>query len=66
MYRFPLPLILALLVGCPQADDDTGRGADPVAHLGSAGLLVLTALVAGWLPVRRAARTDPAQVLRVE
>jgi predicted permease len=39
---------------------------DPVALGGAAALLLLTALVASWLPARRAAALDPASVLRLE
>jgi len=41
-------------------------GNDPVAAGGVAVVLALTALVAVWLPARRAAGTDPAVVLREE
>lgn len=41
-------------------------GADPVAIAVSIGLLLLTALLAVTLPARRAAQTDPMQVLRNE
>jgi len=41
-------------------------GADPVAITGGIGLLLLTALLAVTLPARRAAQTDPMQVLRNE
>ena len=37
---------------------------DPALYAGSAALLVATALVAAWLPARRASRTNPASVLR--
>jgi putative ABC transport system permease protein len=39
---------------------------DPVALLGAASLLFAVALVATWLPARRAAALDPADALRVE
>ncbi|MGA7522874.1 MAG: ABC transporter permease [Acidobacteriaceae bacterium] len=41
-------------------------GADPVAITVSIGLLLLIALLAVTLPARRAAQTDPMQVLRNE
>ncbi|MGB7170397.1 MAG: FtsX-like permease family protein, partial [Acidobacteriaceae bacterium] len=41
-------------------------GADPVAIAVSIGLLLMTALLAVTLPARRAAQTDPMQVLRNE
>ena len=37
---------------------------DPLTLLGASAVLATIALVAGWLPARRAARIDPAQVLR--
>jgi len=38
--------------------------ADPVTFVGVAGLLGGVALLASWLPARRASRTDPAVVLK--
>jgi ABC-type antimicrobial peptide transport system permease subunit len=40
--------------------------ADPVTFAAVGGLLVLTALVAGYVPGRRAARTDPVRALRAD
>ena len=37
---------------------------DPLTVMGAAALLAAIAAVAGWLPARRAARIDPARVLR--
>jgi ABC-type antimicrobial peptide transport system permease subunit len=37
---------------------------DPVTIVAAMGVLTVTAAVAGWIPARRAARIDPAQVLR--
>ena len=39
---------------------------DPVTFLAAAGVLLLVALTAGWLPARRAARVDPVEVLRAQ
>jgi putative ABC transport system permease protein len=39
---------------------------DPVSLAAAGGLLLLTALVASWIPARRAARLDPAIALRDE
>jgi predicted permease len=39
---------------------------DPVTFAVVAALMAITALVAAWLPARRAARVDPVAVLRVE
>ena len=37
---------------------------DPVTLIGASALLAAIGAVAGWLPARRAARIDPAEVLR--
>jgi putative ABC transport system permease protein len=37
---------------------------DPLAFGGVAALLICTGVAAAWLPARRAARVDPAIVLR--
>jgi putative ABC transport system permease protein len=37
---------------------------DPVTFAGAAGVLVAAGVLAAWLPARRAARLDPATVLR--
>jgi predicted permease len=39
---------------------------DPVALAGAASLLLLTAVLASWLPARRAGRVDPIETLRNE
>lgn len=41
-------------------------GADPVVFAGVAGALLLVAIVAGWLPARRAVRIRPTEALRAE
>jgi predicted permease len=40
--------------------------ADPVTFAATAGIFVLTAAAASWLPARRAARLDPVETLRAE
>jgi ABC-type antimicrobial peptide transport system permease subunit len=40
------------------------KARDPWILLGAAGVLGLIALLAGWFPARRAARTDPMTALR--
>jgi putative ABC transport system permease protein len=42
------------------------RPLDPIALGSAAALLLIAALAASWLPARRAARLDPASVLRLE
>jgi ABC-type lipoprotein release transport system permease subunit len=42
------------------------EGHDPAAVAGAALVLGLVALVAGYVPARRAARADPVRVLRDE
>jgi len=39
---------------------------DPVTYLAAPLVLAAVALLAGWLPARRALRTDPVRALRVE
>jgi putative ABC transport system permease protein len=39
---------------------------DPVALGGAAAVLLLTAILASWLPARRAGRVDPLETLRIE
>ncbi len=42
------------------------RPADPWSLAGAAGLLLLIALVAGWVPAMRASRVEPMEALRHE
>lgn len=51
-------LLESLLYGVP--------GTDPIAVGTAAALLLLAALLASWIPARRAARVDPMVALRME
>jgi ABC-type antimicrobial peptide transport system permease subunit len=39
---------------------------DPLIWIGATFLLIAVALVASWLPARRAARINPIEALRAE
>jgi ABC-type antimicrobial peptide transport system permease subunit len=39
---------------------------DPVTYIAVAGILVVTGVLAGYLPARRATRIDPMSALRAE
>ena len=39
---------------------------DPVAFVGAGVLMTVIALVAVWIPARRAIKVDPVQVLKME
>jgi ABC-type antimicrobial peptide transport system permease subunit len=39
---------------------------DPATFGATAGIMTVVCLVAGWLPARRASRTDPMEALRAE
>jgi putative ABC transport system permease protein len=66
---------LGLLVGVPLAGLASGlaRGllvgvepTDPAAYVAAAAVMTLVALLASWLPARRAASVDPVRALRAE
>jgi ABC-type antimicrobial peptide transport system permease subunit len=42
------------------------KAGDPVVFVFAAGLLVAVAMIAGWLPSRKAANVDPMLALRYE
>jgi ABC-type antimicrobial peptide transport system permease subunit len=42
------------------------RGTDPLSLLAAIGMLMLVAVMAGYLPARRASRVDPNIALRYE
>ncbi len=39
---------------------------DPITFAGAIGILLMVAVVASWLPARRAGRTDPLETLKAE
>ena len=62
-----LGIVAALLLGRTLSSFLYGvSAADPVTLAAVAVLLVLTALLAGYLPGRRAAATDPVRALRAD
>ncbi|HEV7991128.1 MAG TPA: hypothetical protein VGP25_04840, partial [Gemmatimonadaceae bacterium] len=58
LYALGTPVLRGFLYGV--------TAADPVTLMGAAVALLTTAVVASWLPARRAARVDPAVALRAE
>jgi ABC-type lipoprotein release transport system permease subunit len=42
------------------------EGTDPVTLVATTGLLGAVAILASWLPARKAARTNPLETLRAE
>jgi predicted permease len=60
-------LVAALLLGRTLSSFLYGVSAtDPITFAGVGGLLIVTALLAGYLPSRRAASIDPLRALRVD
>jgi len=60
-------LPLALLAGRSLSSQLYGVGRfDPLALGGALGILLLSAVVAGFLPARRAASIEPVEALRTE
>jgi ABC-type lipoprotein release transport system permease subunit len=54
-------------VGHVFTDEETRRrDTDPLTFIGAAAALSLTALAASYIPALRAARVDPAAMLRAE
>ena len=69
------PVLAGLAVGIPLALLATRllrsllyevSASDPVTFFGVAALLAAVALVASWIPARRAARVDPTVALRAD
>jgi predicted permease len=58
LYAVATPFLRTFLYGVTPAD--------PVTLVGATAVLVATALLASWLPARRAARVDPTVALRAE
>jgi ABC-type antimicrobial peptide transport system permease subunit len=66
-----IPLTLALARGIRNQSFESGGlygvgAADPVTFCGAAILFLATALLAAWIPARRAGRVDPMIALRSE
>jgi hypothetical protein len=58
LYAIATPFLRAFLYGVTVAD--------PITLIGATAVLVATALLASWLPARRAARVDPTVALRAD
>ena len=60
-------VLLALGLARPVARFLYGTSpADPVTFVGVPALLLAVALLAAWVPARRASRVDPVQALKTE
>jgi len=59
----PMAVMLTRLMGGVLSDV---KGADPAVYAAAVGLLAASALLASYLPARRATRIDPLMALRME